>query len=77
MYTEEEKRILLHTSNINSNIFVPFMSVDLQEQFVFPIPFTDKVSYTTKYYVIHDIEPSIPILGWLFRTGTKAERTLC
>lgn len=43
-YTENEKRVLEHTSRINSNIFVPFMSIDMQEKFVFSIPFSDKVS---------------------------------
>lgn len=42
MYTEEEKRVLEHTSHINTNIFVPFMSIDTKERFVFSIPFTDK-----------------------------------
>lgn len=42
-YTDDEKKVLIHTSHINSNIFVPFMSVDLQEKFVYSIPFTDKV----------------------------------
>lgn len=42
VYTDDEKRVLEHTSRINSNIFVPFMSVDLHEKFVYPIPFTDK-----------------------------------
>lgn len=42
-YTEDEKRVLNHTSNINDNVFVPFMDVDLKERFVYPIPFNDKV----------------------------------
>lgn len=42
-YTDDEKRVLEHTSHINSNIFVPFMNVDLHEKFVYSIPFTDKV----------------------------------
>lgn len=42
-YTEDEKRVLNHTSNINANIFVPFMDVDLRDRFVFSIQFTDKV----------------------------------
>lgn len=42
-YTEEEKRVLEHTSKINDNIFVPFMSADLKDKFVFPIPYSDKV----------------------------------
>ena len=41
-YTEEEKRVLFHTSKINNNEFVPFMSIDLTEKFQFAIPFTDK-----------------------------------
>lgn len=41
-YTEEEKRVLLHSSHINDNEFVPFMSVDLSERFQYAIPFTDK-----------------------------------
>lgn len=45
VYTDEEKKVLEHTSHINSNIFVPFMSVDLKDKFVFPIPFTDKDGY--------------------------------
>ncbi|KAJ6649460.1 Calpain-7, partial [Pseudolycoriella hygida] len=42
VYTEEEKKVLEHGSHINSNVFVPFMSVDLKDKFVFSIPFTDK-----------------------------------
>lgn len=41
-YTEEEKRVLLHSSHINDNEFVPFMNVDLSERFQYAIPFTDK-----------------------------------
>lgn len=41
-YTEEEKRVLFHTSKINNNEFVPFMSIDLAEKFQYAIPFTDK-----------------------------------
>ncbi|XP_014222841.1 calpain-7-like [Trichogramma pretiosum] len=41
-YTEEEKKVLLHTSHINDNEFVPFMNVDLSERFQYAIPFTDK-----------------------------------
>ncbi|XP_023289870.1 calpain-7 isoform X2 [Orussus abietinus] len=41
-YTEEEKRVLLHSSHINDNEFVPFMSVDLAEKFQYAIPFTDR-----------------------------------
>ncbi|OAD59639.1 Calpain-7 [Eufriesea mexicana] len=40
-YTEEEKRVLLHSSHINDNEFVPFMSIDLTERFQYAIPFTD------------------------------------
>lgn len=41
-YTEEEKRVLTITSNVNDNIFVPWMDVDLRDRFVYPIPFNDK-----------------------------------
>lgn len=41
-YTDAEKKVLEHTSRINHHIFVPFMSVDLQERFVLPVPFTDR-----------------------------------
>lgn len=41
-YSEEEKRVLLLTSEINEIKYVPFMSVDLNEQFRYPIPFTDR-----------------------------------
>ncbi|XP_011496802.1 PREDICTED: calpain-7-like [Ceratosolen solmsi marchali] len=41
-YTEEEKRVLLHSSHINDHEFVPFMNVDLSERFQYAIPFTDK-----------------------------------
>ena len=41
-YTEEEKRVLLHSSHINDHEFVPFMSIDLAERFQYAIPFTDK-----------------------------------
>ncbi|XP_020286163.1 calpain-7-like [Pseudomyrmex gracilis] len=41
-YTEEEKRVLLHSSRINDHEFVPFMSIDLAEKFQYAIPFTDK-----------------------------------
>ncbi|CAK9829118.1 Capn7 [Anthophora retusa] len=41
-YTEEEKRVLLHSSHINDHEFVPFMSIDLREKFQYAIPFTDK-----------------------------------
>lgn len=42
LYTEEEKSVLLYTSNINKRDYVPFMSVDLSERFQYSIPFTDK-----------------------------------
>ncbi len=51
VYTDEEKKVLEHSSHINSNIFVPFMSVDLKDKFVFSIPFTDKVCRTTYNYL--------------------------
>ncbi|CAH0563722.1 unnamed protein product [Brassicogethes aeneus] len=41
-YSEEEKLVLLHTSNINGRQFVPFMNIDLAEKFQYSIPFTDK-----------------------------------
>lgn len=41
-YSKEEQRVLLHSSHINNNKFVPFMSVDLSEKFQYAIPFTDK-----------------------------------
>lgn len=41
-YTEEEKQVLLNTSHINDNEFVPFMSVDLAEKFKSRNLFTDK-----------------------------------
>ncbi|XP_034951724.1 calpain-7-like [Chelonus insularis] len=41
-YTEEEKIVLLTTSHINDNEFVPFMSVDLMEKFKFRSLFVDK-----------------------------------
>lgn len=41
-YSEEEKKVLLHTSLINKNNFVPFMDIDLSERFQYAIPFTDK-----------------------------------
>lgn len=42
VYSDEEKRVLLHSSKINRIDYVPFMSVDLSERFQFSIPFTDK-----------------------------------
>lgn len=44
-YSGEEKRVLLHSSHINNNKFVPFMSVDLSEKFQYAIPFTDRDGY--------------------------------
>lgn len=41
-YSLEEKKVLLHTSRINKNEFVPFMDIDLSERFKYAIPFTDK-----------------------------------
>uniref|UniRef100_A0A182QE17 Calpain catalytic domain-containing protein n=1 Tax=Anopheles farauti TaxID=69004 RepID=A0A182QE17_9DIPT len=41
-YTNEEKKVLEHTSHINAKVYVPFMDIDLQEKFHFPMPFTDK-----------------------------------
>lgn len=64
-YTENEKRVLEHTSRINSNIFVPFMSIDLQEKFVFSIPFTDKVRIYI--FLFHILEKSFYILFYTIR----------
>lgn len=41
-YSAEEKAVLGRTSVINGREYVPFMSVDLNEKFTFPIPYTDK-----------------------------------
>ncbi|XP_050080262.1 calpain-7-like [Anopheles maculipalpis] len=41
-YTNEEKKVLEHTSHINAKVYVPFMDIDLLEKFHFPMPFTDK-----------------------------------
>ncbi|ETN61704.1 calpain [Anopheles darlingi] len=41
-YSNEEKRVLEHTSHINAKVYVPFMDMDLHEKFHFPLPFTDK-----------------------------------
>jgi calpain-7 len=41
-YTKEEKVVLERTSRINNNNFLPFMSVDLREQFRLNLPYTDK-----------------------------------
>lgn len=40
-YSAEEIRVLEHGSHINSLIIVPFMSIDLKERFIYPLPFTD------------------------------------
>lgn len=40
-YSAEEIRVLEHGSRINKLIVVPFMSIDLKERFIFPLPFTD------------------------------------
>lgn len=79
-YTEDEKRVLNHTSNINDNIFVPFMDVDLKDRFVFPIPFNDKVrksllkfcfffSFKFSYFVF----VVVVLVGWYARIGTETE----
>lgn len=44
-YSDEEKKVLLHTSFINKNEFVPFMDIDLAERFQYAIPFSDKDGY--------------------------------
>ncbi|KAL3272897.1 hypothetical protein HHI36_014357 [Cryptolaemus montrouzieri] len=44
-YTEEEKKVLLHTSRINKHDYVPFMNIDLSERFQYSIPFSDKDGY--------------------------------
>lgn len=41
-YTEEEKKVLAITSIINGKEYVPFMEGDLQEKFMYSIPFSDK-----------------------------------
>ena len=41
-YSEEEKRVLAKTSLVNGREYVPFMSGDLQERFIFSYPFSDK-----------------------------------
>lgn len=41
-YSMEEKKVLEKTSTINARIYVPFMEIDAQEKFNFPIPFSDK-----------------------------------
>lgn len=80
-YTEDEKRVLNHTSNINDNIFVPFMDVDLKDRFVYSIPFTDKVSTILMVlFCIFErfslICSCIFVLGWHARIGTKTEARL-
>ncbi|XP_058130036.1 calpain-7-like [Anopheles ziemanni] len=44
-YTNEEKKVLEHTSHINAKVYVPFMDIDLVEKFHFPMPYTDKDGY--------------------------------
>ncbi|KAJ8922897.1 hypothetical protein NQ315_001439 [Exocentrus adspersus] len=46
-YTEEEKLVLLHSSNINGREYVPFMNVDLTERFQYSIPFSDRDGHLT------------------------------
>ena len=41
-YTDEEKKVLAVTSNINGREYVPFMMADLKERFAFPVPWTDR-----------------------------------
>ncbi|XP_076649374.1 calpain-7 isoform X2 [Halictus rubicundus] len=41
-YSDEEKSVLHHSSHINDHKFLPFMNIDLTENFRLPIPFTDK-----------------------------------
>lgn len=41
-YTEQEKLVLMLTSQINNIKYVPFMSMDLNEQFRYAVPFSDK-----------------------------------
>jgi calpain-7 len=45
--------VLERTSRINNNNFLPFMSVDLREQFRLNLPYTDKykIRYTEKLFV--------------------------
>jgi len=37
---EEEKKVLLYSSHINENEFVPFMDIDLAKKSQYAIPFT-------------------------------------
>ena len=39
---KSEMAVLATTSRINNLKYVPFMECDMKEQFIFPIPFTDK-----------------------------------
>lgn len=86
-YTEDEKRVLNHTSNINENIFVPFMDVDLRDRFVFSIPFTDKVrlsishSFDFFFFVLAlfsgmdlwHFKNGFFLVGWTFGVGTETK----
>lgn len=72
VYTKSEKLVLEHTSHINSNIFVPFMNVDLHEKFVYTIPFTDKVN---SLHIILNMSISYTrtFTGWILRISTKTK----